>query len=132
MIKQFVQTEQPDQALFCAIGQFAISEVVHKALGVPVTGREGDIWLANFDKETPVGFAQLRIKGQTAHIRYLYASTDKQSEALAKAAIAAARVQGAMAVFTNDRENATLWGKFGFKLQHSHHGSFGRWERELQ
>lgn len=133
MIKQYLQGEAWDNELYCAIGHWAVSEKVHKALGVPVTGRPDDIWHVCFDKNTPTGFAQLRVlKNKEGHIRYLYAETEARQGALIKACMAEARILGVTTLFTNDRETATIWAKYGFQLKHSHHGSFGRWERELK
>lgn len=134
MIRKFVQGNvTTDSELFSSIGKWAVSEDIHKALGMPVTSREEDIWFILSDKIGLAGFCQVRVqKNATAHLRYLYYNKLPDGKKLLTAALAEFSGTGTKIVFTNDRKIATIWTLFGFKEQVSKcKGSFVQWRKEL-
>lgn len=131
MIKEFTQgNDETDSELYCLIGAWAISEEVHKALGMAPTGRAGDLWLIQI-KDRPVGFCQIRIlKSAGAHIRFLYHTANDKG--LVKEAMKLLAKRKITSVFTNDRKTSKTWPEFGFvPVESKRKGEFTRWEKEM-
>lgn len=135
MIRKFVQGESPetDRELWCLIGAWAVSEEVHEALGMPITGRKGDVWLIEVKGGEPLGFAQTRmLRNKKLHLRYAYAVKQSIQKALTQAVLRMAGEVGAASVFTNDRETATVPKVLGFEPCAARKtGGFCRWEKQL-
>ena len=135
MIRKFIQGDPAtDRDLFCIVGQWAVSEAVHDALGMPVTGRDGDVWFILSDAHGPACFCQARLqKNGTAHLRYLYFNKLPDGKKLLEGTLDELNSRGVKAVFTNDRRTATIWDKYGFTAYESNRkGSFVRWQKELK
>jgi hypothetical protein len=131
VIREFVQTgdDQPD--LFGAVGHLLVDPEVHEELGNAVSASEGDVWFLSITPaERCNGFAQLRIgAGGTAHIRYVYTTSESVRSPLIKAALAHAKMYNAKSVYTNDRKTNAIWTEFGFKSKpNKRGGNFVRWE----
>lgn len=134
MIKRYMHgNSDTDKELFCVIGQWAVSEEVHKALGTPVTSRVGDTWYVAFDAVGPAGFCQIRtLNGGKVHLRYLFYNKLPVGKALVTDVLSAISKANAKSIHTNDRKTALIWEKFGFEAKETtHKGSFVRWEKDL-
>jgi len=132
-IKHYIQGKDTDAELFLSITKWAISEEVHEQIGMPVTARDGDLWLVNIKNGKPVGFSQIRpMKNGNAHLRYLHSDSLTYKLELGRAAEEKSKEIGATCLYTNEREGSEVLTSLGFKMVKHHKNSrFARWERTI-
>lgn len=138
-IKQIILGNSPPAAereLFGLIGRWLIDKDIQAQLGVAVTADDGDIWyLATDGKGCPRGFATARVmKNDRMHLRFLYCVPDADlvCRTLINRCIKDAKSHGCAAIWSNDRETATIWPSLGFTATPKARGAFVRWALDLE
>lgn len=137
MIKRYVHGDaKTDSKLFAAVGAMALNPKIHTELGNAITSINGDVWYLWFDEMNKLfGFCQTRkLKNGKLHIRFLYAEGlgMKIKNELIGWVLTDARTDEVTEIYTNDRNNAGMWGLLGFKADETKsRGAFVRWEKLL-
>jgi hypothetical protein len=135
MIEELIQGRSEDEhRLYSLIGKWLVSDVVHKQLGMAITGRPGDVWLIFSDRETAVAFCQVRTlkDGSTAHIRYMFGDNIRSQDLLLREVLKLAKAKGLTLIYTNDRDASPFWETRGFAKHTPKRGVFCKFTLELK
>jgi hypothetical protein len=132
-IKRYEQGEGGDRELFGHLGPVVTDAEAHKALGMPITSQNGDVWLLALDRGRLAGFATFRtLKSKHAHLRFLYSVEPAVREELLRAVLEDNSLAGLSYVYTNDRQTSPLWPAHGFECAVIREGwDFVKWSKDL-